>query len=172
MFLFPVFISLRISSVFILFVSRRGESVLAVCVMHRYFSAITSCISFLLHISWSSVSYLHWYFYVRVFIMLEKILAIFLSVYFLYILYQYQMYSFTYLKANVFLVYMQLWSFHLYFSGTVFTFLNHTDFYEVYYIINGIDSLFFIWFNIIPLLRNLIWYILPPISLSIFILFL
>lgn len=76
--------------------------------------------------------------------MLEKILAIFLSVYFLYILYQYQMYSFTYLKANVFLVYMQLWSIHLYFSGTVFTFLNHTDFYEVYYIFNGIDSLFFI----------------------------
>lgn len=80
--------------------------------------------------------------------------------------------SFTYRKANVFLVYMHFWSFHLYFSGTVFTFLSHTDSYEVYYIFNGIDSLFFIWFNIIPLLRNLIWYILPSTSLSTFMLFL
>lgn len=124
MFLFPVFLSLRISSAFNLCVSRRGGSVLAVCVMHHYFSAVTSCFSFLLHISWSLVSYLHWYFYVRVFIMLEKFLAIFLSVYFLYILFQYQMYSFTYRKANVFLVYMHFWSFHLYFSGTLFTFLS------------------------------------------------
>lgn len=140
--------------------------------MHHYFSAITSCFPSLRHISWSLVNYLHWYFYVRVFIMLEKFLAIFLSVYFLYILFQYQMYSFTYRKANVFLVYMHFWSFHLYFSGTVFTFLSHTDSYEVYYIFNGIDSLFFIWFNIIPLVRNLIWYILPSTSLSTLMLFL
>lgn len=169
MLLFPVFLSLRISSVFNLCVSRRGGSVVAVCVMHHYFSAITSCIPSLLHISWSLVSCLYWYFYVRVFIMLEKFLAIFLSVYFLYILYQY---SFTYLKVNVFLVYMHSWSFHLYFYRAVFTFLSHTDSYEVYYVFNGIESLFFIWFNIILFLRNLIWYILPSISLSTFMLFL